>query len=147
MPMEFSRLRNATVKWSYPYFLDNVFEKDICYDGYGLYCISRIFNSKETILYIGKTYCNYFSRLNDHYFKWVDDYRGIKKVRFGTIISPQILTDEIIHDLEGGFIYQLQPEHNTCRKKYYTYYNHYKIQNIGFRGAIPALINMKEHIL
>ncbi|EJF08936.1 hypothetical protein [Pontibacter sp. BAB1700] len=139
------RSRNATIEWSYPYLLENAFTKDICYEGYGVYCISRVFNSKETILYIGKTNCNFFSRLNKHYFKWVDNYRGIKKVRFGTIISPLAHTDELIHDLEGGLIFDLQPLHNICRKISYTYYSIYKINNIGYRGGIPRIINMKEH--
>jgi len=139
------RLRTATIKWSYPYLLDNVFNKDICYEGYGLYCISRVFGTKETILYIGKTNCNFYSRLSDHYSKWINDYKGIKKVRFGIIISPQTHTDELILDLEGSLIYDLQPLHNYCRKSSYTFFYDYKIQNVGYRGSIPCSINMREH--
>lgn len=140
------RLRNATIKWGYPFHIDTAFTKDICHSGYGIYCISRVFNGKETILYIGKTNNNFFSRLNDHYFKWINNYRGTKKVRFGTIVTPKIHTDELIKDLEGALISDLQPVQNICRKKYYSYHNIYKINNIGKRGDIPRWINMREHL-
>jgi hypothetical protein len=47
--------KQIIIKWSYPREFENAKETELSYEGYGIYCISRKFAGKETILYIGKT--------------------------------------------------------------------------------------------
>lgn len=141
------RQKNTKIKWSYPHIFENALQKDICKSGIGIYCISRIFNSKETIIYIGKAESNFVTRLKSHEKEWLHLYKGIKKIRLGLIVEPKKIIDKIIPDVENGLIYEIKPIQNLKSTKGYTFYNYYKIQNIGYRGKIPKIVDMKEHIL
>ena len=134
------------VKWSYPREFENAKETELSYEGYGVYCISRKFGNKETIIYIGKTARQFRDRLKDHQSKWLDDYRGEKIVRFGTITQPKTVTKEIINDLESAIIFEIHPTHNTDKKNGYHYTEEYKIINEGYRGLLPKEIDINNHV-
>ena len=57
--------KEITIKWSYPLEFDKVLDSDRSNE-IGLYYISRVFGSKETLLYIGKTTNSFKSRLSVH---------------------------------------------------------------------------------
>ena len=88
------RKHNIEINWTYPRQFDDVdmvnweekYEKDF-YDHYYAYYISRIFNGKETPIYIGITEQDFKDRLKQH-FKAEKEFfykRGIKTYRIGRI--------------------------------------------------------------
>lgn len=135
------------IKWSYPREFENAKETELCYEGYGIYCISRKFGDNETILYIGKTDKQFRGRLNSHSKVWMSNYRGEKIVRFGTIVKPTTVTSEIINDVESAIIYDIEPKHNKSKIKSYGYFEEYVILNQGYRGKLPKLIDIRNHII
>lgn len=136
---------NIVVKWSYPREFENALGTVLSYEGYGIYCISRKFGGKETILYIGKTTRRYRDRLKDHKNKWLHLYKGEKIVRFGTITQPVTVTQEIINDVESAIIYEIKPLQNTDKINRYFFTEEYKISNTGFKGLLPKYIDIYDH--
>ena len=143
------RVHTVKINWSYPVRFENIYNKDSVY-GIGIYCITRKFGAnKEKILYIRKTIDTFFNRLQSHEENWINNYRGTKFVRFGTIISPQKIDNDFIEDVESALIYQLRPIHNQKKIKSYTYRTDYfvKLQSNGYRGTvIPEWIDAKTHL-
>jgi predicted GIY-YIG superfamily endonuclease len=133
------------VKWSYPREFENAKETELSYEGFGVYCISRKFGGKESIIYIGKTTRQFRDRLRDHSSKWLNNYRGEKIVRFGTITQPRTVTVEIINDVESAIIYEIEPIHNTDKINKYTFSETYKIINEGFKGQLPKEMDINNH--
>lgn len=138
--------KTITIKWSYPREFENAKETELSYEGYGLYCISRKFGGNETILYIGKTESRFRDRLKNHKKSWLSNYRGEKIVRFGTITKPITVTKDIINDSESAIIYEIEPKHNTDKKKGYHFTELYKIENIGYKGKLPKYIDINTHL-
>lgn len=134
------------VKWTYPREFENAKETILSYEGFGIYCISRKFGRNETILYIGKTDRQFRDRLKNHRKVWMSNYRGEKVVRFGTIVKPITVTSEIINDVESAIIYDIEPKHNKSKKKSYHYFEEYIILNQGYRGQLPKIIDIRNHI-
>ena len=137
--------KTIIVNWSYPRRFANAKETELSYEGYGVYCISREFGGVETILYIGKTDRQFRGRLNSHFKDWMTDYSGEKIVRFGTVIEPNLITSEIINDVESAIIYDIKPKHNKSKIKSYQYFQEYIVKNQGYRGQLPRIINIKNH--
>ena len=50
-------------------------------------------------LYIGKTIYNYKSRSLAHWGYWLDNYRGKKYVRLGTVVKPKNISEEDMKQL------------------------------------------------
>lgn len=138
--------KNIIIKWSYPREFENAKETELSYEGYGIYCISRKFAGNETILYVGKTDKQFRDRLKNHKKNWMSQYRGEKFVRFGTITKPITVSSEIINDVESAIIYDIKPKHNTSKMKSYGYFEEYIISNQGYRGLLPKLIDIRNHI-
>lgn len=134
------------INWSYPREYENALETELSYEGFGLYCISRKFGGNETILYIGKTESRFRDRLKNHKKSWLSNYRGEKIVRFGTITKPITVTKDIINDAESAIIYEIEPKHNTDKKKGYHFADLYKIENTKFRGKLPKFIDINSHL-
>lgn len=138
------RLKSVELKWSYPVSYDNIFSSDKIYEK-GIYYISRKFGDSETLLYIGKTNDCFYNRLYCH-GDWLNQYRGKIFVRLGIIISPKIYDDEVIKDIESALIYEMKPLENTDKVRSYHYLSEYKIINTGYKGLLPLVISMREHV-
>ena len=136
-------MRKITIEWSYPMEIDNILCDERMSD-IGIYYITRNFGGHISDLYIGKTIYSYKSRLESHWWDWLDNYRGKKFVRLGTIVKPQnISVDEmkqLINDAEATLIFCLRDQliHNTMCTVSCNPSQRLKIMNIGRRGNIPA---------
>lgn len=75
----------------------------------GIYYITRNLGGKILDLYIGKTIYSYRSRLESHWWYWLNNYRGKKYISLGTIVNPISIADEnikqLISDAEATFIF------------------------------------------
>jgi len=138
------RIKTVKINWSYPVLYENIFSS-IRVNEKGIYYLSRKFGDKETLLYIGKTSNSFYNRLNSHKY-WLNLYRGKLFVRLGIIISPKTYDDSLITDVESALIYEMQPFENTDKTNGYYYLNECKIVNTGYRGLLPPVISMREHI-
>lgn len=138
--------KTIIVKWSYPREFENAKETELSYEGNGIYCISRKFGGNETILYIGKTDKQFRDRLKSHSSIWLNDYKGEKIVRFGTITKPVTVTSEIINDVESAIIYDIKPKHNKSKINGYQFFEEYIVLSEGYRGKLPKMIDIRNHI-
>ena len=138
------RIKTVKINWTYPVLYENIFSS-IKVSEKGIYYLSRNFGDKETLLYIGKTSNSFYNRLNSHKY-WLNLYRGKLFVRLGIIISPKTYDDSLITDVESALIYEMQPFENTDKINGYYYLNECKIVNTGYRGLLPPVISMWEHI-
>lgn len=91
-------MRKITIEWSYPMDIDNILYDERMAD-IGIYYITRNFGGHISDLYIGKTIYSYKSRLESHWWYWLDNYRGKKFVRLGTIVKPQTISDDELKQL------------------------------------------------
>ncbi len=136
-------MQEITIKWSYPMNIENILSDERMSD-VGIYYITRRFGGHVSDLYIGKTIYSFKSRLKSHWWYWLDQYRGKKLVRLGTIVKPQKLSEEeriqLINDVEATLIFCMRDQliHNTMCKQTCNPSQRLKIFNIGWRGNIPA---------
>lgn len=138
------RSRIVKIDWSYPRIYGNVFYLPQINE-VGLYCLSVKSNKgKEDLIYIGKTNHSFYSRLSSHQ-EWFSLYRGKRLVRLGTITQPKKYDDELITDIESALIYEIKPFENTDKIYGYSCYNVCKIENSGYRGLLPRIIDMRNH--
>lgn len=157
------RLRNITIQWTYPVCWENINSHDYRYND-GIYYISSKYNTrwgiKEKPLYIGKTKRSFYERLNEHFnskSKFTAE-KGKLYVRFGLITSPVNIKgivgeeyDNLLKTIESGLIWELNKSLtkklvNISQTKGYTLYHELKINNTGFRGALPKVIPNREHL-
>lgn len=109
----------------------------------GLYYITRLYGEKEESLYLGQSSKSVKSRLTSHLY-WTDLYRGKINVRVGKIIYPRKYTPDLLDHAESAIIY----EHgnlffeNTCKVKSYSYFDLYRIENMGNIHHINPVIRM-----
>ena len=136
-------MRTIEINWSYPMDFDNILE-DTRMSDIGIYYITRNFGGKISDLYIGKATYSYKSRLESHWWDWIDNYRGKKYVRLGTIVKPKSVPEEdlkqLIVDAEATLIYCCRNQllYNTmCTKSCHTS-QRLRILNTGWRGNLPA---------
>lgn len=136
-------MRKITIEWSYPMDIDNILYDERMSD-IGIYYITRNFGGHISDLYIGKTVYSYKSRLESHWWYWLDNYRGKKFVRLGTIVKPQNISDDeikqLINDAEATLIFCLRDQliHNKMCTVSCNPSQRLKITSIGRRGNIPA---------
>lgn len=139
-------MRNHDIKisWSAHYTFEEVLKcPDV--DGKGLYCISRIFREKESIIYIGKATNTFKARLKRHGKNWIDLYRGDKLVRLGTIVERPY-SERVVTHAENALIFELKPQQNTMSSTGYTYKQEYVVHSLGNRGKLPAVVDMRKHV-
>lgn len=137
------RSRIVKIEWSYPRTYDNIFYSPQIND-IGIYCLSRKYGENETLLYIGKTNHSFYSRLSSHQF-WFEQYKGKLIVRLGIITQPSKYDNELIEDIESAIIYEIKPLENTDKINGYTCWNVCEIENSGYRGLLPRIIDMRNH--
>ena len=138
------------VEWCYPRRLESVLMDQNVRFFPLLYCISKKWRKREKLLYIGMTMSNVHQRLRTHQRKWLADHRGDIFVRLGLVRDNP--TDEwvfedadLIRDVESALIYETKPFQNINSVYYYRYYNQLFIQNRGFRGMMPPVVDMLAH--
>ena len=142
-------MRSITIDWSYPMEIDNILADERMSD-IGIYYITRNFGGHISDLYIGKTIYSYKSRLEAHWWYWLDNYRGRKYVRLGTIVRPKSISKEdrklLINDAEATLIYCLSEQliHNTMCTVSCSPSQRLRIINSGFRGNIPAEVCISD---
>lgn len=137
------KTKKVIVDWSDPRTYDSVFYSPRIQD-IGLYCLSRKYGNNETLLYIGKTNHSFYSRLSSHQF-WFEQYKGKLFVRLGIITQPSKYDNELIEDIESAIIYEIKPLENTDKINGYTCWNVCEIENSGYRGLLPRIIDMRNH--
>ena len=142
-------MRTIEINWSYPMNFDSILE-DTRMSDIGIYYITRNFGGKISDLYIGKTIYSYKSRLESHWWEWIDNYRGKKYVRLGTIVKPKNIQEEdlkqLIVDAESTLIYCCRNQliHNTmCMKSCHTS-QRLRILNTGWRGNLPTEVYIPD---
>lgn len=116
----------------------------------GLYVITRVWGEnsgnlrQEKILYIGKSSSSFQQRLDDHTNYWTNELRGNLYVRFACLN----VEDDILEDIESALIYECQPQENTAKMRTYSFRTNYlyKIENCGFRGVLPKVVDASEHL-
>ena len=116
----------------------------------GIYYITRRFGNHVSDLYIGKTVYSFGSRLESHYWYWLDKYRGKKYVRLGTIVKPKNISEDdlkqLIGDAEATLIYCLGDQ--LLQNKMCTIScnpsQRLMITNIGRRGNIPGQVFISD---
>ena len=142
------KLKNIEIEWAYPANYYKALEHDLSSD-IGLYQISRLFGQKETLLYIGivKSLNRTFKQRLIEHKSWLDEYRGMIKVKFGVINKKQGLTinEELIEDIESVLIYEVEPFENTQKIQSYSINKDLKITNLGYREFLPNIISSSEH--
>lgn len=140
------RKRTVVIQWRYPTLLENIREHNVI-QNIGIYCIYRKFGNKMSLLYIGKTSYSFQSRISAHEKQWLYELRGQVYIRFGTIQSPTLINDDLLEDVESALIYGVQPPYNEKKRNNYTYKTDYYvyINNKGFRGDLPQIIDAREH--
>lgn len=142
-------MRKITIDWSYPMDIAHILSDNRMND-IGIYYITRNFGGKISDLYIGKTIYSYKSRLESHQWSWLDDYRGKKYVRLGTIVKPKSISDEnlkqLIYDAERTLIFCCGDQliHNTMGKKSCNPSQRLYLFNIGKRGNLPAEVYISD---
>ena len=142
-------MRKITIDWSYPMEIDSILSDERMSD-IGVYYITRNFGGNISDLYIGKTTYSYKSRLESHWWYWLDDYRGKKFVRLGTIVKPKIISEEdlkqLINDAESTLIFCLRDQllqNKMCTNSCYPS-QRLKITNTGRRGNIPQEVYIPD---
>ncbi len=140
--------RKVTVDWSYPREFDSAYDSDKSY-GQGLYQITRKFGENEKLLYIGIVKSpnrDFYKRITEH-LGWLNDVRGQKFFRFGSIMPCQGLTidEQLIEEVESVVIYESQPEYNEMKKNDYSTRHPIEVMNTGNYGFLPKLIDSNEH--
>ena len=142
-------MRKITIDWSYPMDIDNILNDSRMSD-IGIYYITRNFGGKISDLYIGKTIYSYKSRLESHWWYWLDNYRGKKYVRLGKIVKPKSLSAEnlkqLINDAEATLIFCCRNQliHNTMCMSSRSPSQRLHITNTGRRGNIPAEVYIPD---
>ena len=142
-------MRKVVIEWSYPMVIDNILI-DMRMSDIGLYYITRNFGGKVSDLYIGKTTYSYQSRLESHQWYWLDNYRGKKYVRLGTIVKPAYLSEEnlkqLINDAEATLIFCCANQliHNTMCTKTCNPSQRLYIINTGRKGNLPSEVYIPD---
>lgn len=142
-------MRKVEINWSYPMEIDSILN-DERMSGIGLYYITRSFGGNISDLYIGKTTYSYKSRLESHWWYWLDNYRGTKYVRLGTIMKPKHISGEnlrqLINDAEATLIFCCRNQliHNTMCMNTCSPIQRLHIFNTGRKGNLPSEIYISD---
>ncbi len=140
-------MRTIKLYWSAPIEINELLSSDEAND-VGIYYITRLFGTKETDIYIGKSTVSFKSRLEAHYLKdkWLSEYRGQIYVRLGRIISPNWYEWEkhkkLIGEVESLLIYNMRDiiSENTVNMKSVNISEDTVIINYGHSGELPKTI-------
>jgi uncharacterized protein YxjI len=120
------------IHWAEPQLIEDAIASPLSMNP-GLYYITRLFGSKETSLYIGKSAYSVRKRLLSHDRHWVHDYRGKIFIRIGQVIYPVHPDAEIIDHAESALIYEHRNilTDNTDKLYSYSYSELFHIENKG----------------
>ncbi len=136
------------IHWNKPLPLDEAISSDLA-KTQGLYYLTRVFEEKETSLYIGvATNNNIISRrLKSHRRDWLNLYKGKIYVRIGSVVYPREVTRSIIEHAESAILFEMSDVfyENTDKTQSYTYTDLYRIENEGDIFELKPEIRMHEH--
>jgi hypothetical protein len=142
------KVKNIKIEWTYPVNYYSALQHNSS-SGTGLYQISRLFGKNETLIYLGIVKSpnrTFKKRLTEHKY-WIQEYRGMIKIRFGIIQGKQGLqiNPQLIEDAESILIYELKPIENTQKISSYSINKDLQIKNIGYRGFLPMTVSSCTH--
>ena len=117
--------------------------------GVGLYQITRVFGSYESLLYIGIVWSDtrtFRIRMEEHRKDWLGQLRGIN-YRFATITPLRGLsrTRQLVEEIEGALVFQTEPPENTSKVSSYSIRHDLVIINRGNRGMLPKFVDTTRH--
>ena len=140
------RHRIIRIHWSDPCRVDEAIASEDSLQA-GLYYITRVHGDKEISLYIGKATNTIRERLRDHQRKWLPLYHSGIRIRMGRILYPTIIDAELIDHAESALIYEHRNilEENTDKMKSYSYYELYRVENVGNLGGLYPCADMYAH--
>lgn len=136
-------MRKIEINWSYPMEIDSILNDERMGD-IGLYYITRNFGGNISDSNIDKTTYSYKSRLESHWWYWLENYRGRKYVRLGTIIRPRHISEEklkqLINDAETTLIFCCRNQliHNAMCMNPCSATQRLHIFNTGRIGNLPS---------
>lgn len=136
--------KKIQIDWSYPKEYKSLLNsRDNSLDNWGLYQIILLDrHGVEHLIYIGKAFNNFRSRLKSHLHKF-SSYEGILKVRLGSIINTS-MNDIQLQDVEKAIILYTNPLRNSKATYSYNSTDEYLIESFGSRGFVPQLIDTKN---
>jgi redox-sensitive bicupin YhaK (pirin superfamily) len=143
------KVKNIKIEWTYPVNYNKSLKHYLSSEN-GLYQISRLFGKKETLIYIGIVKSpnrTFKQRLKEHHKYWMQNYRGVIKIRFGIIQGKQGLqiNPQLIEDAESVLIYELKPFENTQKTRSYFIKKDLQVESIGRRGFSPKVVSSCTH--
>jgi hypothetical protein len=132
----------VNVRWYGPYSLDSYYNKDISLSS-GIYAIYRVFGGKETLLYIGKTSRDFFSKISEHDKHWLWGVKGDIKIRLGLLEFPNggKFSLQKLSDVESLLILWHKPKWNTSSTVYYRGRFNLEVNNLGRRGFLDKTVS------
>lgn len=134
--------KKIQIEWSYPKEYQALLNsRDISLNYWGLYQITLLDrNGNEHLLYVGKAFNNFKSRLKSHLLKF-SVLDGTLKVRLGHIQTS--MNDNQLQDVEKAIILFTNPIKNSKATYSYNSTDEYLIESFGYRGFVPKLIDTK----
>ncbi|CDX00844.1 GIY-YIG catalytic domain [Desulfitobacterium hafniense] len=133
-------MQSITIKWCGPYNLERVHLSNQASEN-GIYIISRLWGTSETLLYIGRTKRQFQQRIKEHNY-WLTQYRGQIKVRFGRI-EGNTISEDLLADAESLLIILTETVENTSNLYSYSGRS-LTINNIGRRGTLAKTISSDD---
>ena len=156
-----NRLQKVTIHWSKPILFENRHNSMNYSEDMGFYLISRKYIRHgqvfEKYIYIGETGSSFENRCNQHITnssRWTEQ-SGNKYIRFGKIVRIPPIVDaghlkEFRLTVESALIQSIKEELgvelvnirqvNSCQIWY-----DLKIENTGYRGVLPPIINSRDY--
>ena len=100
-------------KWYGPYTIPEARDfRD--FEDYGLYAITRLWGTSETLLYIGMTYAQDFGKRLVQHDWWLSSVKGARiRVGYIELKKGQRTSYQKIKDAENLLIWCLEPPENT----------------------------------
>ena len=142
-------MKRIEIKWSYPIEIDSAWNSDDSY-GQGIYQITRLYRGIEPLYYVGLVKSHnrdFYKRINEHR-SWIQETKGIMKIRFGKIVPKRGLqhVGTLIETIEGVLIFEHSPIKNKAKQSSYTIHHDVYITNIGYRGHMKKEICSNDHL-
>ncbi|NMC32397.1 MAG: GIY-YIG nuclease family protein [Veillonellaceae bacterium] len=136
-----------TINWTGPYKMDNICYYERTYQG-GIYAISRIWGSNESLLYLGRTERNFATRINEHQKQWLSEVSGQIKLRFGILqySEGKKASSSKLNDAEAMLINWHKPTYNIMCKNYYYGRDKLVLINMGRKGQLADRISTDDFV-
>jgi hypothetical protein len=140
-------VETITINWHGPFNLEYLDRHEKCCNK-GLYAISRVWGSNETLMYIGKTKRDFITRMNEHSKTWLGDVRGKIKIRVGIMSfeDNKKFSLEKLSDAEALLILTHIPKNNYSNTASYNGRRNLAVVNKGRRGLLKIKIDTETDL-